>query len=296
LSDFDTAFGDFPGTTPTSAGNSLSFDNAFEDQFDFTKAEPNTSLPGISVSSSVSSAFPPAPTSSGIVKPAITPVRDAGFENAFKPQQNAASSARPVSAVDGLPVLPPVPESRPFSFVDAFSSDLSATPAPTTTAAPSVMTPSQLPSAPDAPNPTFGDAFGLNGAQTDSALGTAPSRTSSIPLTQSPVSSVPPSNPVRGTTSPRETIGFPVSLPSPASPLPRVASPKGRPSTSSSKESGKEHGTRHSKLSVSGNLPSPGIERMTFVPILDPTSLWEEEEDTGLFASFKFPTFEANSR
>ena len=261
LSDFDTAFGDFPGTTPTAAGNNLSFDNAFEDHFDFTKAEPSTSLPGISVSSSSSSAFPPAPTSSGIVKPAITPVRDSGFENAFKPQQNTASAARPVSAVDGLPVLPPVPESRPFSFVDAFSSDLSTTPAPTTAASPTVTKPSQPPSAPDVPNPTFSDAFGLNGAQTDSAVGTASSRTSSIPLTQSPVSTVPPSNPVGGTTSPRE-ISFPVSQPSPGSPPPRMASPpKGRPSTSSSKESGKEHGTRHSKLSVSERSQSPRIER-----------------------------------
>jgi epidermal growth factor receptor substrate 15 len=261
LSDFDKAFGDFPGTTPTAPGNNLSFDNAFEDQFDFTKAEPSTSLPGISVSSSGSSAFPPAPTSSGIVKPAITPVRDSGFENAFKPQQNA-SSARPVSAVDGLPLLPPVPESQPFSFDQAFSSDLSTAPAPTTTAAPTVTTPSQPPSAPDAPSPTFGDTFGLNGAQTDSALGTASSRTSSIPLTQSPVSTVPASHPVRGSTSPRGTEIFPVSQPSPALP-PRVASPRGRPSTSSSKERGKEQGTRHPKISVSEHSPSPGIEKMT---------------------------------
>ena len=290
LSDFDTAFGDFPGTTPAAAGNNLSFDNAFEDQFDFTKAEPSTSLPGISVSSSGPSAFPPAPTSSGIVKPAITPIRDSGFENAFKPQQKTATSARPVSAIDGLPVLPPVPESRPFSFVDAFSSELSTAPAPTTTAAPAVATPSQPASAPDAPNPSFDDAFGLNGAQTDSALATAPSQTSSIQLTQSPVSTVPPSNPVRGPASPRETVSFPGSQPSPPH---RGASPKGRSSTSSS---GKEHGTRHSKLSVSGHSPSPGIEKMTFVPIIDPSALWEEEEDTGVIAPFKFPTFESDSR
>ena len=249
-SDFDKAFGDLPGATPTAAGNNLSFDNAFEDQFDFTKAEPSTSLPGISVSSSGSSAFPPAPTSSGIVKPAITPVRDTGFENAFKPQQNTTSSARPVSAVDGLPVLPPVPESRPFSFVQAFSSDLSTAAAPTTTASPTVTTPSQPPSAPDAPNPTLGDTIGLNGAQTDKAVGAAPSRTPSIPFTQSPVSTVPASNPARGSTSPRETVRFPVSQPSPASPPPRAASPKGKPSTFS--KDGKEQGTRHSKLSVSG--------------------------------------------
>ena len=292
LSDFDTAFGDFPGTTPTTAGNNLSFDNAFEDQFDFTKAESSTSVPGISVSSSGSSAFPPAPTSSGVVKPAITPVRDSGFENVFKPQQNTASSARPVSAIDGLPVLPPVPESRPFSFVQAFSSDLSTAPVPTTTAPATVTTSGQPVSAPDAPNPTFGDAFDLNGAQTDSALGTASSRTSSIPLTQSPVSTVHPSNPVQASTSPRGTVSFPVSQPSPASPPPRMASPKGR----SSKESVKEHGTRHSKISVSGRSPSQGIGKMTFVPIIDPSALWEEEEDTRLIAPFKLPTFESDSR
>ena len=295
LSEFDKSFGDFPGTTPTLPGNNLSFDNAFEDQFDFTKTEPSTSLPGISVFSSSSSAFPPAPTSSGIVKPAITPVRDSGFENAFKPLQNTASSPRPVSTADGLPVLPPVISSQPFSFDQAFSSDLSTASAPTTTAAPTVTT-SQPPSAPDAPNPLFDGALGLNGAQTGSALGTASSQTSSVPLTQSPVSSVPPSNPVRGSTSPRETVSFPASQPSPVSPPPRGTSPKGRPSTSSSKESGKEQGIRHSKISVSGNSPSVGIEKMTFVPITDSSALWEEEEDTRVIASFKFQTSESDSR
>ena len=293
LSEFDKSFGDFPGTTPTLPGNNLAFDNAFEDQFDFTKTEPSTSLPGISVFSSGSSAFPPAPTSSGIVKPAITPVRDSGFGNAFKPQQNTASSPRPVSTADGLPVLPPVIESQPFSFDQAFSSDLSTASVPTTTAAPTVTT-SQPPSAPDAPDPLFDGAFGLNGAKTDSALGTVSSRTSSIPLTQSPVSAVHPSNPVRGSTSSHEAVSFPASQPSPVSPPPRVASPKGRPSTSSSKESGKE--VRHSKLSVSGDSPSAGIEKMTFVPIIDSSAVWKEEEDTGVIASSRFQTSESDSR
>ncbi len=300
LSDFDKAFGDLPGTTPTAAGNSLSFDdNAFEDQFDFTKAGPSTSLPGISVSSSSSSAFPPAPTSSGIVKPSITPVRDSGFENVFKPQQNTATSARPVSAVDGLPFLPPVPESQPFSFDQAFSPNLSTAPAHTTTAAPTLTTPSQPLSVPSASDTTFDDVFGLNGSQTDTGLGNASSRASSAPFTQSPVSTVPTSNPIRGPTSPRDTVTFPVSQQSPGSPPPlplRVTSPKGRPSTSSSKESGKEQGTRHSKLSVSGHSPSSGYKKMTFVPIIDPSALWKEEEDTGLITSSEFPPFESDSR
>ena len=35
---------------------------------------------------------------------------------------------------------------------------------------------------------------------------------------------------------------------------------------------------------------------MTFVPIIDPSALWEEEEDTGLIASSNCPTFESDTR
>jgi hypothetical protein len=35
---------------------------------------------------------------------------------------------------------------------------------------------------------------------------------------------------------------------------------------------------------------------VTFVPIIDPSALWEEEENTGLIAFFKFPTFESDNR
>ena len=266
LSDFDKAFGDLPGTTPSAAGN-LSFDNAFDDQFDFNKADRSTSLPAINVSPSASSAFPPAPTSTGIVKPSLSPVRDSGFENAFRPQQKAANSTRPVSSavVDGLPILPPVPESQPL-FGNEFSGVSS--PAPVTTAAPTLTTPSHPPSVPDAPNLSIDDNFALNGAQTDSGLGTTSSHAPSIPLTHSPVSTIPTSTSFRGSTSPRDTVSFPVSSPPPETPVqssPRAASPKmsqGRPSTSSSNNSGKEPG-RHSKLSVSGHLPVLGVEKMT---------------------------------
>ena len=83
---FDFTKAGFSRTQAITGLDNLSFDNAFEDQFDFTKAEPSTPLLGVSVSSSGPSAFSPAPTRRGIVKPAITPVRDSGFENAFKPQ------------------------------------------------------------------------------------------------------------------------------------------------------------------------------------------------------------------
>jgi epidermal growth factor receptor substrate 15 len=234
-SNFDKAFGDFPGTAPT----------AGRDQFD-TKAEPSaSSLPAsTSVSSSGSSAFPPAPTSSGIVKPLISPVRETGFENAFRPQRRKSSSARPMSVVDHLPVLPPVPESHSFSFGQAFSSDVSSS-APVTTAA--HTTPSQLPPVPDAPNRSFDDA--VADAQTDSGFESSPSS----------------------------------------------RTPSGDSFTSSSKKSGKIRG-RYSNFSVSGHSPASGVENMTFMPILDPSALWEEEEDTGFIATTTFLTLEPNSR
>ena len=240
LSDFDKAFGDFPGTAPTAGGKSLSFDNVFGDQVNFTtgffKAEPSvSSFPATSMSSSGFVAFPSTSTSfSGIVEPSISPVREIVFENAFRPQKNTTSSAHPVSVVDRLLVLPPVPESQPFSFDQGFSSDLSSS-VPTTTTAPTHTTPSQPPPVPDAlKHPFFDDD------------------------------------------------------------TPVLSPPKGGPSTSSSKTSDEEQG-RYSKFSVSGHPPASGVEKMTFVPILDPSTLWEEEkEDTGFIATFT--TFDSDSR
>jgi hypothetical protein len=226
------------------------------------------------VSPSVSSAFPPAPTSTGIVKPSLSPVRDSGFENAFRPQQKAASSARPVSSavVDGLPVLPPVPESQPL-FGNEFSGVSS--PAPVTTAAPTLTTSSHPPSVPDAPNLSIDDN---NGVQTDSGLGTTSSHASSIPLTQSPVSTIPTSTSFRGSTFPRDLESSAVSSPPPETPVqssPRAVSPnisQGRPSTTSSNNSVKEPG-RYPKLSVSGHLPLCGGREDDLVPILAPSAL-----------------------
>ena len=69
VSEFDKVFGDLPDTTPTAAGNNLSFGDAFDDQFNFTEADaasPTTE----GLSSASSSAFPPPPTSAGgAVKP-----------------------------------------------------------------------------------------------------------------------------------------------------------------------------------------------------------------------------------
>lgn len=293
LSDFDKAFGDFPSIAPTAAGNILSFDAAFDDQFDFTKADPSGSVPPDSVTSSSPTAFPPAPTgSSGIAKPSASLPGGSGFENTFIPQQSTASTAPPVPAVDGLPVLPPVPESKPISFDTTFISNVSPA---SQSAATTHAAPSQFPSGADAATPSFDDAFSSNIIQREGGFGTTSSRTSSIPqLIQSPVS-LPSSSPVQGATSPRNSVSFPAPQShgaAPSSPPPRVASPKGRPSTSSSKESGKEP-ARLSKLSVSDIIHCRGVERMTFMPTLDPSAIWEEEKDTGLTAFC--PAFDSDS-
>jgi len=295
VSDFDKAFGDFPSTAPTAAGN-LSFDTTFDEQFDFAKADATPSLPAEGVSPSDSTAFPPPPSTSGAVKPLATTARDSGFENAFSPQQSTPGPARPAPAVDGLPVLPPVPESKPFSFDQAFGESKplsfdqafgSTSTAPPPPAAITQAAPSQPSIFADTTSSSLGDALSLDHSQKGSALGTVSSRTSSIPqVAQSPVSAFISDSPVLGSASPREAaVGFPASHPPPpGSPPLRMASPKGRPSTSSSKESGKEP-VRHSKLSVSALVLCPGIEEMTLDPILDPSAIWEEEKDTRLIAS-----------
>ena len=280
VSDFDKAFGDLPNTAPAAAGNNLSFDNAFEDQFDFAQADTTTSLPTTEGASSPgSTAFPPPPSSSsGIVKPLTTTVRDTGFENAFSPQQSTAGPARPVPTVDGLPVLPPVFETKPFSFEQAFTSNFVTPPAP---AATTQATPSQPPSNADAASPSLGDALDPDPTQRGSAFGTV---SSSIPqVAQSPVSTFASGSPPRETTSPRDTVTFPAALPSGASPPRRMSSPRGKPSTPST--SSKEQ-VRHSKLSVSNIAQCSGVEQMTLVPILDPSAVQEEEGDTRLTASF----------
>jgi epidermal growth factor receptor substrate 15 len=247
LTDFNEAFVGFPSAPPE---EKFSSDPGFDAEFDFGKE--STSTPVVAVSPSSSAAFPPPPTSSGgITKSRSSPPVGTGFENTFIPQKNTTSSARAPSIVDGLPTLPLVVESKPFSFEDAFVSSLSPVAVAATPAAPGQPRPSS-----GVPDLSFESAFGSNTTQGESGFRSTPSRTSSVPqATESPstLSTFVSSSPVQGPTSPRDTVGFPPSQPREASPPPRIASPKARTSTSSSKESGdkvKEQG-RHSKLSVS---------------------------------------------
>ena len=245
LTDFNEAFGSLPSAEPAAAD-----DPGFDAEFDFGKESTSVSTPVIATSPSGSTAFPPPPTSSSGISKSQSSTAGSGFENAFIPLQNATSSAPSAPAVEGLPTLPPVLESKPFSFQDAFTSSLS----PMATAA--------TPTAPSQPQPSTGvqdlsfeSAFGSNTTQGDSGFKSTNSRTSSVPQpTESPstLSTFNSSSPVQAPISPRDTVGFPLSPHREATPPPRVASPKARTSTSS-KESGekvKEPG-RHSKLSVS---------------------------------------------
>ena len=255
LTNFNDAFSGFPSAVPAAPEEKFTSDPGFDAEFDFGKESTSTSTPVVAVSPSGSAAFPPPPTSSsGISKSRTSPV-GSGFENTFIPRQNTTSSARATSTVDGLPTLPQVVESKPFSFEDAFSSSLSPVAAPATSAAPGQPRPSS-----GVAELSFESAFGSNTTPGDSGFKSMASRTSTAPqVTESPtLSTFASSSPVHGPTSPRDavardTVGFPHSPSREASPPPRVASPKGRTSTSSSRESGdkvKEQG-RYSKLSVS---------------------------------------------
>ncbi|KAH9079246.1 hypothetical protein EDB83DRAFT_2341569 [Lactarius deliciosus] len=242
LTDFNEAFGGFPGAEPVATENKFSSDPGFDAEFDFGKESASVSPPVIAVSPSGSTAFPPPPTSSsGITKSSSSPPAGSGFETTFIPQQVTTSSASAAFAVDGLPTLPPVVESKPFSFEDAFSSSLP----------------------PVTPSLSFESAFGSNTTQGESGFRTTSSRTSSVPqATESPstlstFTSFTPSSPIHGPTSPHDTVSFPLSPPREASPPPRVASPKVRTSTG---EKGKDQG-RHSKLSI--RLPGFGKRKKT---------------------------------
>jgi epidermal growth factor receptor substrate 15 len=256
LNDFNEAFGSLPSAEPAAAD-----DPGFDAEFDFGKDNANAFPPVVAASPSSSTAFPPPPTSSSSINKSRTSPAGSGFENAFIPLQNSTSKAPAAPTVEGLPTLPPVAESPPFSFGDAFASSLSPVAATATAAAPGQPQPSVGVS-----EISFESAFGSNTTQGDSGFKSTSSRISSVPqATESPstLSTFASSSPVQGSTgtSPRDTVTFPLSQHREATPPPRMASPnpKGRTSTSSSRESGdkvKEPG-RHSKLSVSGSVVLP---------------------------------------
>ncbi|KAI0252260.1 kinase-like domain-containing protein [Lactifluus subvellereus] len=173
VSDFDKVFGDLAGAVPTATENKLSFEAAFGDLFDFEKEGTSTFPPAAKASPSGSTTFPPAPTGlTGIVIPPASPPRASGFESAFIPGESTASSVRPVFTADGLPPLPRILESKPFSFDNIFASPSPAV--PTNTA------PSQPPPNTDVQSLSLlDDASSSNIMGRDSEFGTTSSRTTS---------------------------------------------------------------------------------------------------------------------
>ena len=246
LNDFNEAFGSLPSAEPAAAD-----DPGFDAEFDFGKENASISPPVVSASPSGSTAFPPPPTSSSGISKSRTSPAGSGFENTFIPLQNATGFAPAAPTVEGLPTLPPVAESKPFSFEDAFASSLS----PVATTATSSAAPSQLQPSVGTSDLSFESAFGSNTTQGDSGFKSTPSGVSSVTqATESPSrsSTFVSSSPVQGSTSPHDTVTFPLSPPREPTP-PRVASPKGR---SMSGDKVKEPG-RHSKLSVSSSIVLP---------------------------------------
>lgn len=240
---FDEAMGKIPSNVVGESAPGISFDSAFEDNFDFASA--STSAPS----------FPPPPsvangngntTSSPTLKPT-------GFEGIYgAPANNGALS------------LPSVDAPKQLSFEDAFSAEPLA-PKPTSPALP-VRNASAGPSAAISFDAAFGGVDSSQALKLDSTFGSVSSKASAATsstrqgqpssiLKPFPAAQSPPLSPQGGPSSPRiSSIRTSTPPPRSVSPPARIGSPGPRPSTSSSKdghEKLKEPPTRHSRLSVS---------------------------------------------
>ena len=248
VSDFDEAMGKIPSSASGTSDPNFTFDNSFDDNFDFGAAS--------------GTAFPPAPSSNGSAAPApflaVAPApapapKNDGFDSVFAPQV----SAQPPS-LTSLPQAAPAQIAPSLSFDDAFGSASFAT----------QSQPSQPSASSEAHGISFDDAFGGVGPSQalalDNNFGTASSRASFVPpQTQSPTGATPfpTASPPRDSSSSYNASRMSASPPVRAtSPPPRVSSPKLRPSTASSSKDGheKKEPVRHSKLSVCAFLYSVG--------------------------------------
>lgn len=238
---FDEAMGKIPSNGGATSAPTDSFDSAFEDNFDFTSA------------SNTAPSFPPPPSAAnGNGNVASSPMfKHTGFDGTH--------------AKNGIPSLPSVDTSKPFSFDDAFS-----TPSSAAKPASQPALPVRKSSIGPAATISFDDAFG--GVDSSQALkldsfGSTPSKmsvaTSLIPQGQAPsnmkpfpIAQSPPLSPPQGGPSSPRISSIRSSTPPPRamSPPARLGSPGPRPSISSSKDGHdkpKEPAARHSRLSVS---------------------------------------------
>lgn len=235
VSEFDETMGIISNSASTTAAPQFTFDSAFEDNFDFASVSgPVETKPA----PALTTAFPPAPA--GVNGKAPTR-KSSIFESTFP------TPSFPSPSGNGAPSIPPIQDKKPFSFADAFGTE------PVAQSSTTQETKTTFPTSQHTQGISFDEAFsGIGGPQAlhlDSAFSSPTSKTSETsqrtdetkPFPSSPVSKNRPSSPL-------------VSSIRSASPPPaRPYSPKGRASTSSSKDSHEKpkEQARHSKLSVS---------------------------------------------
>ncbi|KAI8998893.1 hypothetical protein BD414DRAFT_136979 [Trametes punicea] len=258
VSDFDQALGKLPSmdsSATSSEFTNITFDSAFDDNFDFaaaSAAQPTTN--GTAESTSSAPAFPPPPSAA-----AAAPARQgSSFDDVFGTQTSAPSAAQPPALT--IPTFPSSTQpstqaSKQLSFDDAFGAGAGNAP-PNFAASTSSQSNGGF---------SFEDAFGGNDdalaldssftSQTPSYQpppGMPPSKTGPTPF---PTSSTPSSPRGSGSTQPsgRRSASPMARVASPtprqSSPVPRHSSPRPRSSTAdSSKE--KAAATRHNRLSI----------------------------------------------
>ena len=216
---FDQAMRQISTTSGTATTPNLSFDTAFEDEFDFTKHVNGQSATG-KTNGSAASGFPPIVNSPLPAAP-ISTATPSKFDDLFTVPPTDAATRSPPSGV--APALAP-PAAVSASFDDVFSSFDQA---PPSFDKPATVT-SLPPVAEDASMPGTFPPSGETSAESSGFANVSTSRQPETPRSPPPARA--------------------------QSPPPRVSSPKPRLSSSSSKEAHqekpKEQPPRHSKISV----------------------------------------------
>lgn len=258
VSDFDEAIGKIPGGSATSTSqishvSEFTFDDAFEDDFDFDAAKAAVASEPVAIAAPSAPVQVPAPAPVQTSAPAFPPPpahtpRSEGFDAVFLP---SASSSAPTPSPFSTATPTAAPSAaQSLSFEDTFITPSNGNAAPVV----------QQSSSGVSLGISFDDAFG---GQANDALALDNSFANSV---QQPTSSnIPHPTSQSSTPFPTSTPSSPVREASASissrrsmSPPPRAISPaprgsKSRPSTATS-EKDKEKPTRHSKLSVSSRF------------------------------------------
>ncbi|KAH9857811.1 hypothetical protein C2E23DRAFT_720331 [Lenzites betulinus] len=298
VSEFDQALGKLPSldnSVASSQFTNLTFDSAFEDNFDFaaaTAVQPATN--GAASEAAGAAAFPPPPTAAHPAAPRPA----SSFDDVFGTSTSAAPLAAALTApapAQSIPVFPPpgiVPSApasaKTISFDDAFGATNGAA-SSASTAAPAL---NASMSSRSNGGFSFDDAFGdepslaLDSSFTSQTSafqpppGPPPGKAGPTPFpTSSPASSPRGSSSTqpgwRRSESPSaQRVSSPV--PRHSSPPPRHSSPKPRPSTGDSTKE-KAAATRHNRLSI--RLPFGRKKKDKDAPPVPPLAQQQIVED-----------------